>query len=202
MEQKSLELHPPRLKALILSKEATTVTGPPHPYVTVSTKDTVAAVLTSLASAVGPWQDPSVSFRVWEVVTEDFEGSQYPVSKLDLGSSTELLQDKGQSVEEALIEPFDAFVVEFQEGGKWLVDVPGQSHKDNATVTLPEVPPPLFGPESNFFDRMSPSTNYSSAYRASSAGPSTLKAAAPIKFGSSSTRKATEEPGTLGLGNM
>lgn len=201
-----MELHPPRLKALILSKHATAVTGPPHPYVTVSSKDTVKGLLTALASTVGPWHDASVLSRVWKVAAEDLEGSQYPLSKLIPGGSTELLHDKGQTVEEALIEPYDAFVVEFQEGGKWLVDVPDESHKAVSVITPPEVPPPLFSSGDGFFDRMSFTSSGSkfnaSAYRASLAGPSTLKAAAPITFGSSSTRKFTEEPGTLGLGNM
>jgi ubiquitin carboxyl-terminal hydrolase 4/11/15 len=206
MQQTSLELHPPRLKALVLSKDVTDVTGLPHPYVTVSSKDTVKDLLTALASAAFPWKDPSVSSRVWKVASEDFEGSQYPLSKLDPGGSSELLFDKGQTVEEALIEPFDAFVVEFQEEGKWLVGGPDESHTNGAAIVPPEVPPPLFSAENNFFDRMSHSssaTKYNaSAHRTSLAGPSTLKAAAPIKYGSSSTRKFTEEPGTLGLGNM
>ena len=202
----SLELRPPRLKALsLVDSQSDGPIGPPHTYVTLSIKDTVSALGRELAASVS---GPNVPYRIWKIQPGEYAGSQLPASKL-AAHGAELLDLNDKTIEDALIEFDDPFVVEFQHDGKWIAD---QTPTLPASAT-PSVPPPLFGGGDDFFTNLTKRTATTSVSQvqprqvpspAPSAASSTKaqdSQIAPFKpFGFSKNR--VQEPGTLGLGNM
>ncbi|KAH7927348.1 cysteine proteinase [Leucogyrophana mollusca] len=191
LQEPVLELRPPRLKALTLKDvKADLPLGPPPVFVTVSTKDSVKRLCKDLAAAVAP--RPNAPYRIWKIEPAEFDGSQYPASKL-ISSGGELLEESDKTLEESLIEPDDPFVVEFQENGEWVVDASKVIRSNSTNVT--GVPPPLFSSENDFFSRLG--HNLTSLPN-SQVTPTSFKS-----YGfSKASSKAVQEPGTLGLGNM
>lgn len=204
LKELGLELRPPRFKVLTLQKsESTLISGPPHLYVTTSITDTVAHLCTILISAVNSGMNKPA--RVWSIDSTEFGGSLYPSSRLSQ-DDPKILYPSDQTLEEAVIESDDAFVVEFQENGFFIADPREKSSKS----TLSSVPPPLFSSDTDFFSQKfgssSSSTSTSSKFTSSSAVntkaiPGLFKA---NTYGSSTTTRnqTVHEPGTLGLGNM
>ncbi|KAF9221344.1 cysteine proteinase [Gyrodon lividus] len=204
----SLELRPPRLKVLsLVDLKSDGPIGPSHGYVTLSTKDTVRALSRELVANV-PTR-PSVPCRIWKIQPGEFEGSQFPASKLT-AHGAELLIINDKTLEEALIESDDPFVVEFQQDGKWVSDQSSTPVSDSAA---PSIPPPLFGSGDDFFSRLgknsvtTPSTQHGQTPSSTpTAGSSSVKAkdsqGTSFKSLGFSKNKAAREPGTLGLGNM
>jgi ubiquitin carboxyl-terminal hydrolase 4/11/15 len=212
MQKPSLELHPPRLKAFVLSNDFNleTATGPPPRYVCISSKDSLKALCKQLADAVS--SSPRLPYRVWKVEGGDFDGSEYPPSKLLPGGAS-ILEENDTSLEDALVESEDSFVVEFKEGENWIVDVPRTIEPLSSTELLPSAPPPLFSSGDDFFSRMGNASSSSTIMMTSAAmgndllaNPSSstlLRPAATMDtFGSFNRRNNSQEPGTLGLGNM
>ena len=204
----SLELRPPRLKALsLVDSQSDGPIGPPHNYVTLSIKDTVSTLSRELLASVSA--PPNVPYRIWKIQPGDYAGSQFPASKL-AAHGAELLQIDDKTIEDALIDFDDPFVVEFQHDGKWLAD---QTPTVPAS-TAPSVPPPLFSENSDFFSRLTKRSATTSVSQiqprqvpspAPSAASSTKaqdSQLAPFKSFAFSKTKAPQEPGTLGLGNM
>ncbi|KII87454.1 hypothetical protein PLICRDRAFT_699818 [Plicaturopsis crispa FD-325 SS-3] len=191
-QEPSLELHPPRVKALRLVKSTSDdVAGAPHPWATVSSTESISTLSSVLASAIKASSD--APFRVWKVESEDFSGSEYPTSKLRKPHA-ELLEGT-QTVQEALIEPGDAFVVEVQVNDAWLVD---------ATTLAQQAlePPPLFNANENFFDRYSASSATTSSVVAAPKQPSTILKPPFSSAMTTRSKTSNREPGTLGLGNL
>jgi len=208
--QPYLELRPPSLKVLVLKDLGADgeITGLSHPYVTVSIRDTMKTLCKALVSAVTP--RINIPYRIWKIECGDFPGSQFPTSKL-ASSGAELVEETDKTVEENMIQPDDPFVVEFQENGSWIVDasqiVPPPPPSIHAPP--PGVPPPLFGPGSDFFANLNNNrTSFSSIQspsplQHSSSSKANESSVVPFKSGFSKTgRKTVQEPGTLGLGNM
>lgn len=203
-KEASIELRPPRLKALLLSKSDTTdITGSPHVYVTVSITDTVQHLCESLASAVS--SQPFENARIWKIEGREFAGSIYPTGRLHL-DGPEILKPSDQTLEDAMIEPEDAFVVEFKDDhGLFLIDLekfPGKSISSSGTEL--EGPPPIFSSENDFFARMTQKSGApAGSSKLASSSKSTPYTYKPSGFSSTATRNQTvTEPGTLGLGNM
>ncbi|EGN96654.1 hypothetical protein SERLA73DRAFT_111301 [Serpula lacrymans var. lacrymans S7.3] len=190
-----LELRPPRLKALLLQDTPSEKPiGPPHPYVTMSTTGSVKELSTALVKAVSI--RTNAAYRIWKVEPGDFDGLQYPAAKLAQDGAV-LLDDNDQSLEDACIEPDDPFVIEFQENGNWIVDA-SRIPKSNASSSLASpngVPPPLFSSDDDFFSRLG------NKLPSAQASQSTPTLSAPFQSLKSS-KKAVQDPGTLGLGNM
>ncbi|KAG9312963.1 cysteine proteinase [Chiua virens] len=188
----SLELRPPRLKVLTLvDSRSDGPDGPPHNYVILSTKDTVRKLSQELLTSVSPRTD--VTYRIWKIQPGEYPGSLFPASKL-AAQGAELLEINDKTLEDALIEFDDPFVVEFLQDGKWLSDQ--MSTAPAPAASTPYVPPPLFGTGEDFFTR---------PFTRTSAGSSTKahdSQVAPFKSFGFSKNRLLQEPGTLGLGNM
>lgn len=198
MKESSLELRPPRLKVLLLQKsDSKDVTGPPHPYVTISISDTVRDLCSLLRSTIGPSKTGVA--RVWRIEPNaDLTGSVYPSARLS-EDKPELFEPRDDLVEDSLIEPDDVFVVEFLENGKFIID-PDKLPKSSSTGS-DNVPPPLFSDENDFFKKMGSSSSSKAVVSTTKSNTSTLFK--PGGFGSTLTRSHTpQQPGTLGLGNM
>ncbi|KIK95662.1 hypothetical protein PAXRUDRAFT_11300 [Paxillus rubicundulus Ve08.2h10] len=201
----SLELRPPRLKVLsLVDSKADGPIGPPHGYVTLSTKDTVRTLSRELVASVSARS--SVPYRIWKIQPGEFEGSQFPASKLT-AHGAELLNINDKTLEEALIEFDDPFIVEFQQDAKWISD-PTSTPVPNSSA-----PPPLFSSGDDFFSRLGQNssvvTNIQPGQTRSltpTAGSSSVKPkdlqVTPFKSFGFYKAKVTQEPGTLGLGNM
>lgn len=203
----ALELRPPRLKVLSLAdSQSDGPIGPPHGYVTLSTKDTVKTLAKELLASLSALSN--IPYRIWKLLPGEYTGSQFPVSKLATHGA-ELLDINDKTLEDALIDFDDPFVVEFQQDGKWIADQP-------ATVPVsaaPSVPPPQFGGE-DFFSRLGkgPATTSVTQFQprqvpspAPSAGSSARahdSQVTPFKSFGFSKNRVPQEPGTLGLGNM
>ena len=208
--QTALELRPPRLKVLVLKDLGPNgdITGPPHPYVTVSIKDTMKTLFEKLVAPLTARRN--VPYKIWKIDPGEFPGSHFPASKLVSCGAVLMNEEAEKTVEGSMIEPDDPFVVEFQENGSWISDAP----QLQASVPTVHVPPPLFGPETDFFSRMSNNrasvTSTQSLYtpspsRRASSSKENETSVIPFNksFGFSKTSfKTIQEPGTLGLGNM
>lgn len=140
--------------------------------------------------------------RIWKLVGQSYEGSSYPSSRL-VEDKAEILNPSDQTLEEALIEPEDAFVVEFYRDGAWIVDA------ENLPGTVLGPPPPLFGSGSSFFDKMSSikktdgvSGSGSLKFTSSQGSKATIGYGKSFGSGGSGSSQKIQEPGTLGLGNM
>lgn len=189
MHEKSLELHPPRLKVFRLTDRVTDVRSLPM-HVQASSADAVKQTLVALVNAIrSESEPPDTVHRVWKLrEPSDSDGSLYPASKI-LANAT-LFPESDKSLSEALVESDDIFVVEFQENGKWIVD------EDEATVHSQA---PIFNQNGDFFSKMMTNTlskiipNGPTTTFANSFSRSLSPAAGRAKF---------VEPGTLGLGNM
>jgi ubiquitin carboxyl-terminal hydrolase 4/11 len=175
---------------LAKSDPSPALAGPSHPYATVSSQDTVSHLIQSLAKAITT-EPTTVPYRVWKVepVGDAFNRVEFPATELS-SSEAKLLDQSTQTVEDALLVSGDAFVVEFQEDNKWLVDAA------NLPVDRPiaPAPGPLFSSGTGFFDKIESSSVFrpkDNNYR--------------MDFSNSFTSTRLErkvEPGTLGLGNM
>ena len=203
----SLELRPPRLKVLsLVDSQSDGPIGPPHAYVTLSIKDTVRALSRELVASVSARSN--IPHRIWKIHPGEYAGSQFPAPKL-AAYGAELLEINDKTIEEALIEFDDAFVVEFQQDGKWIADRPSTL----PTAITPSVPPPLFGGE-DFFTRIGKSSATTTVTQPqprqvpspASSVASSAKAQdsqlAPFKSFGFSKNRAPQDPGILGLGNM
>lgn len=203
----SLELRPPRLKVLsLIHSQSDGPIGPPHNYVTLSSKDTVRALSRELVASVSARSN--TSYRIWKIQPGEYAGSQFPASKL-AAHGAELLEIDDKTIEDALIEFDDPFVVEFQQDGKWIAD----QTSTTPAPAAPSVPPPLFAGD-DFFSRLGKTSATTSVTQLQprqvpSPAPSATSSAkaqdsqlTPFKSFGFSKNRVPQEPGTLGLGNM
>lgn len=196
-KEPTLELRPPRLKVLLLVKaDSSDITGPPHSYITVSVSDTVRTLCSRMAAVVGPQnQGPA---RIWKVEGRQFDGSKYPSIRLREEGS-EILTPSDTTIEDAMIEPDDAFVVELFENGSFIITDPDKLKGNSTPTTTSDVPAPLFSDENDFFKKISNKSTTSTRPESSSTKPNN----SPFSFGTSTTRvQHVQDPGILGLGNM
>ncbi|TFY74055.1 hypothetical protein EWM64_g9957, partial [Hericium alpestre] len=207
-QQISIELHPPRLRVFRLVDDPVSVetSGTTEYTTTSSSARRVKDLLLDLASTIDPLS--TEEYRVWRVEGATLGGSDYPLGKL-IQQTAEILEPSDKTLADAMIESDDAFVVEFAKEGVWIVD-----EAKRAVITgklVEDVPPPLFSQESDFFSKLGKSSSSSTAIDSTSvsangvlssdvpASSALLKPALPL---STTARKPTNEPGTLGLGNM
>ncbi len=174
-------------------------------------------------------------YRVWKVDGLDLDGAQYPSGKLlaDGGILFPLLNDNAQmskTLEEAIVQSEDSFVVEVAVGGKWIVDansvpktpdiVTGTTYSDSEASR--KEAGPLFKPGTDFFSKMQSNGSGANKVKVDSSGtkPGVMDGfydAAVSKglifapnlsskfsgFGKGKVEKGpTVQPGLLGLGNM
>lgn len=195
MEELSLELHPPRLRGFILSRDPAAnenASDPPH-ELTLSIYDTVRTLCNSLKESFEP--ESKLPYRIWKVDDGELETSVFPISRIT--SECELLEETDKSLEDALIQSGDAFVVEFKVENDWDVTV-------TSSKALLE-PPPLSQPGffDQFFQHKLPVTPKRNEYPDDSQRkitiPSSIK---PSPYRPMTRTSRAPEPGTIGLGNM
>jgi hypothetical protein len=202
-----LDLRPARVMALLLVKDVDpAISGPPPKTVTTSSYAPVKDLYKDLINAVSPVANPPKA-RIWSVMRPRtaIEGLHYPVSRLLEAGGQIRNRFEDKTVDQALIEPGDVFVIELPDADQWLVnmtDVPGLGETDA------EAPAPLFSAENNFFNRMQKTlkTTESPERKAErTAATSTLRLRNGNKAepsAASLTATKTRTPGTMGLGNM
>lgn len=185
----SLELHPPRLRVLRLAATESTGTNndtPSHPYVTLSSSDTMATLCDRLRKAVAPGEDYLPPSLIWKVEPsgDDFNYPEYPLSEFKIDNGKSITPSTATLADES-IESEDAFVVEFAtDDGTWVSKMP--------------LLKPVFSSGAGFFNRLQPSqqtTITTSRTTTPDSGYSNSIFKVPAKTKSI-------EPGTLGLGNM
>jgi len=208
-QEPSLEVRPPQFKALILSDDSSvdTITGPPCPVVTVSSKDSVKTLFRQLANAFP--SNAGLPYQIWRVEVGDVDGSIFPSSKLSAQNGV-IVHPSDVSVEEEGLRPGETFVIEFKKASEWITAPLSQGSA--TSVTNAGVPPPLFASSSNndFFSQFqkSPAKQKSGLNQVISKVVSTSTAVissgfvGSSSFGGSYSRGRPQEPGTLGLGNM
>ena len=210
-QEPSLEIHPPRFRALVLSDDLSSdaITGPPPPVISLSSKDSVRTLFRHLANAFP--SNAGYPFRIWRVDLGDVEGSIFPSSKLSAHNGVEVIESD-LSVEEDDMRPGSTFVVEFKKGSEWTVSLP---QSDATSVIKVDVPPPLFASGSNDFSQNSKSPSSSkqksspailnqvvSKVMSTSSGIMSTSFLGSSGFGGSHSYSKPQQPGTLGLGNM
>jgi ubiquitin carboxyl-terminal hydrolase 4/11/15 len=195
LKQTSLELRPPRLKALRLGQDANSKEMC-FSYLTLSSGDTIKALCAKLVEAVAPDPEAKKSYRVWKIdnLEDDWAALEMTSSKLQ-SSGGKLLEEFDKTLEEADVESNDAFVVEFKQPNGWVVADSKPLPKPPITIAgRPGVPAPLFKSNEGFFNRMGNNAS-------SSATSSFTKVSDDWKTPMARKEKIVE-PGTLGLGNM
>lgn len=205
LNEPSLEIMPPQLKVYLLVDDTVTRRSDPV-LVTMSSKDTVKTLVTTLAKAVRT-ADTDRPTRVWKLA-EGESPSHLEVDVAKVGEDAVLLDADGRkTLEDALIDSGDGFVVEFQTEEGWLVpDSETQTQPSGASTpqsTSSAAPSTnrIFGP-SNFFDRMGATSAFAAGYSSLKSSGTALKPAVPVKTFAPRAKVVKTEPGTLGLGNM
>jgi ubiquitin carboxyl-terminal hydrolase 4/11 len=184
-----------------------------YSYVTVSCQDSVKTLGRHLAGAF-----PSralLPHRLWLIEAahlegSTLEGSEYPPAKL-LAHGALMVDENDQTIEQALLESEDTFVVEFKHGPDWIVDAVAVLGKGSNKMQ-PEVPPPLFSTENDFFNSLKTNISLPSSSKASTAPlamndfvskvPLSSPFSRSVGLGPSNSNSRPQEPGTIGLGNM
>lgn len=190
--QVSLELHPPRLKVLRMTRDETVSSSSPpsHPYVTVSSEDNLTTLCNRLAAALTDESILLLKFRVWKVEpnSTDFDLPEFPLSRMASCSPTLISPSSTETVDQAGIQAMDAFVVEFADGDNWLYA------EDK----------PLFPSSEGFFNRMTRTSSTSSfgGLFNNITSKSTYSSLTNGRTSYSTNSNKSLVPGTLGLGNM
>ncbi|KZT18330.1 cysteine proteinase [Neolentinus lepideus HHB14362 ss-1] len=204
--QPHLEIHVPRFRVFRLTQNLDpSKSNIPPVYVSASSMFTVTDLLRRLCHAVAP-EDPD-SYVVYRIDNNDLEGSQCTMQQL-LASQIEKIPESEETIETSTINSGDAFVVEVQEDGKWLVGphvAVGSGANTQSTTNSSTKPPPLFTEDNAFFGRSKPTSEASNAVSKAASDTSTFSikpSSSLISTPSISRLKSSQEPGTLGLGNM
>ncbi|OBZ73858.1 putative ubiquitin carboxyl-terminal hydrolase 12 [Grifola frondosa] len=173
VEEPTLELHPPHVKVHNLTKVVIPGVSIPPRDIAISSRDTVADVCRVFAARILGDSIDGQQYRVWRIREGGHELLSYTPNMLKQQRATLInAEDEGKTVEDALIESGDTFVVELQVDGQWQVeeqDIVGGMLGQLQHKTAPT--------------------------QSSSVTP--LKTVSLIK-----ARCPAQDPGTLGLGNM
>jgi hypothetical protein len=182
--------------------------------VTLSSTDSLGHMLSTVINAFYH-SSPSTSVisRLWSVPAPrtDLVESGYTTSRL-LQVGGLQIEPSSKSLDEALVQADDLFVLEVQEDGQWLVDAslvptiePGTT--ENEGVKL-EQPSPLFRSEDSFFNRvqrqLSENVATSSSAKGTKLQPTSVKSVVKPAGNTAPPGRAskTKMPGTMGLGNL
>ncbi len=126
LKEPILELHPPSLQVMrMIQSDAKSLEESPIIKVSISAMATLEKLYETFVSVLN--LNVPADYRVWKVDGLDLDGAQYPSGKLlaDGGILFPLLNDNAQmskTLEEAIVQSEDSFVVEVAVGGKWIVD--------------------------------------------------------------------------------
>ncbi|KZS94514.1 UCH-domain-containing protein [Sistotremastrum niveocremeum HHB9708] len=203
-----LEIHPLQLKAYIL-KHSTgfELSGPPPPEITISKKASLKQLSEELAGVFGLAASDDI-VRVWHIdagkVEEDGEdGSEYTPARLKREYGSLLKASAGaRTLEDALIESNDIFVVDTKLDNQWISEKPITSpFKFAAPIPFAGMDPgPVFGSGAgqDFFSKMSPPSTSSVIKSASKS----LEALTPSSLSTRSRSPFGKPPGTVGLMNL
>lgn len=234
LKEPILELHPPSLQVMrMIQSDAKSLEESPIIKVSISAMATLEKLYETFVSVLN--LNVPADYRVWKVDGLDLDGAQYPSGKLlaDGGILLPLLNDNAQmskTLEEAIVQSEDSFVIEVAVGGKWIVDansVPktpdigtGTTYSDSEASR--KEAGPLFKPGTDFFSKMQSNGSGANKVKVDSSGtnPGVMDGfydAAVSKglifapnlsskfsgFGKGKVEKGpTVQPGLLGLGNM
>lgn len=138
--------------------------------------------------------------RIWQItLNNEPTGTNYPSGALTLSEARVI--EPGEKLIGDVISSSDAFIVEFKENGRWIINTTtneASTAEDRATV-------PLFNQGTDFFSRMG--GNGSTSLGRSTLTINGLTSPSGTSSSSKSTTivsrpKASIKPGTLGLGNL
>lgn len=236
LKEPVLELHPPSLQVMqMIPSEARTLADASITKVSLSAMDKLETMYGKFVSALE--LNAPAKYRVWKVDGLDLDGIKYPSGKLlaEGGVLMPLPSDNAQmskTLEEAIVQSEESFVVEVAVGEKWIVDAASvKVNPDIYTGTTPTDPDttskeagPLFKPGSGFFSKMQSSMTGTNKADADSSTKNQgiidglfdvavskglfFPLGASSKFSGTGKTKAEKEkgptmqPGLLGLSNM
>lgn len=180
-------MHPLVLKVARIADPSSPTAGPFVHSVTISSAATVKDLRKVIQEV---FNIPNTPFRVWPVADVP-EDAPYEVSKLkEDNPNCEVWTDTDKVLEDEFVESGDCFAVEIQKDGQWLSNVVPQNHA-------------LFGTGKDFFGRMQANGLGSKSGEAKPvATTSSNSKITGWKNATSTSSKRSQEPGTLGLGNM
>ncbi|KDQ61690.1 hypothetical protein JAAARDRAFT_123860 [Jaapia argillacea MUCL 33604] len=218
-----LELHPLHLRVLLIIEghlDSEQVYADSEPtYITISESATVIALRQELAKSVATGHRISHPFRTWRWVDgspagDEDDGSIMTVDEFD-SHQMQLLEPSEITAAEALVQSGDVFLVEFREEGEWLIDENNHGPQSTRATAAAKansnpimnalsggqssnLPQPIFGQNGDFF------SSFGQLGR-----PFTIPASSGSneitqlpRLVASTSYKSSQEPGTLGLGNM
>jgi len=181
-------MHPLILKVVRIADLSSPTAGPFVHRITISAAATVKELRKEIHAL---FNVPDTPFRVWSV-TEVPEDAPYEVSKLkEDNPNPKLWRDTDDLLEHEYVESGDCFAVEFQKDGQWPSNTVPQNH----------APVQLFGTGRDFFGKMEAGSLGS---RMDDGKPATATSSKTSlwKSNTPTSSKRSQEPGTLGLGNM
>ncbi|KAI0955073.1 hypothetical protein AcW1_006764 [Taiwanofungus camphoratus] len=219
LREPTLELHPPRVRLHVLTPTAVTGVHVPPRTVSISASDTISTVCDAFGATLSKNLPSPRPHRVWRL-PEGTAPEKIECLPADLKrAGGRLLVPGPRTVEEELIEAGDAFVVEFQldKNNQWVVDADevharsSSSVNGNATASSSAsqssdatelTPPALFSPETDFFGQMQKNSSANAVSPSSTLKTSSYNSNSNANSSMTRSKGSTQEPGTLGLGNM
>ncbi|EPQ56354.1 UCH-domain-containing protein [Gloeophyllum trabeum ATCC 11539] len=201
--QPYLEIHVPRFRVFRITAEPDPSNSPGSPiYVSASSQFTVKELFQRFRHAVAP--NESANFTVYRIESDDLEGRYCTPSQLT-AAQAQKVAESDETIEASTINSGDTFAVEIQGDGSLAsaeaTQVTAEANSDEDK--------PLFGEGSDFFGRLAasaPKTQSTTSIGRTASGTSSLTMTKPssalVTTPSTSRVKSSQEPGTLGLGNM
>ncbi|KAF9813978.1 hypothetical protein IEO21_05349 [Rhodonia placenta] len=204
----SLELHPLCIRVHVLSAQAVPGIEVEPSKVFVSVKDSLANVQDKILAL--PNFDRQRQYRIWKLAEGGSGLTQLsctPEQLKELGAV--VIQPSHKTVEDELIEEDDAFVVEPQEEGLWIVaddEVPAQAgtvstSTSQSTITQGSAPK-LFNTGQDFFSEIQAKSAVSGTSSATSSAQKPSAKSTSLTVAPRAKIPFAMDPGTLGLGNM
>ncbi|KZT09960.1 cysteine proteinase [Laetiporus sulphureus 93-53] len=198
-EEPTIELHPPRVKVHVLTGAPVPGVSVPPRTVVISVKDTVQDVHSKLPEPV--LGADGRAYRIWKLTESSTAWEQMSCTPEQLKQRGGIILEPSQrTVEDEMIEAGDDFVVEYQTDGHWVAEAsevpsqPGISSTSTSQSTIQAPTPRLFSSENDFFSNMQ--------VKSSVAKPALSTTKNGPLIHTRSAKGSSQEPGTLGLGNM
>ncbi|KAL5531349.1 hypothetical protein ACEPAG_4226 [Sanghuangporus baumii] len=204
----TLELRPPYLRIFRLIRDSSSIKDSPIYHLTISSQ---ARLSDLYAKLLDTFDVPRQSrFRTWVLENADVDGAYISAPKL-----LKLLKDEGRllpsderstskTVDESLIQSNDALVVELPDNETWPVDEMSIHRASSSSVDATNSPDPIFSSGSDFFSKLSTSSDKTTAPQSSQLVPSgpSLPAQASSSHGKGKPDRKGIVPGTIGFSNM
>jgi ubiquitin carboxyl-terminal hydrolase 4/11/15 len=173
-------------------------------YFTTSYVSTTSALHRDLAARFNRIEE----HRIWQISLNNNEptGTNYPSGAL-VPSEARIVEPSDKLIGD-VISASDAFIVEFKESGRWIADTTDNNGTNETGAAEDQAPLPLFSQGTDFFSRMSGSSNTSLGRTTLTinglTSPSGASSTSTLNKSTAITTRprASIKPGTLGLGNL